>query len=96
MNKKLRQMQKNFEGIMKEILPNLFTFGLSLLMFGIAALQIFLGYTVSGKSGHKKKIFMEEEPIKFWTIVSLPIIVGLIAVLVGIISVWRKKKNEIR
>lgn len=79
---------------MKAILPNLFTFGLSFLMFGIAALQIFLGYTVSGKSGHKKKVFMEDEPTKFWTIVSLPIIVGVIVFVVGIVSVWRRKKNE--
>lgn len=76
---------------MKEILPNLFTFGLSFLMFGIAALQISLGYTLSGKGSHKYKVYMADEPTKFWTIVSLPIIVGVIVLIVGIISVWRKR-----
>ena len=78
---------------MKAVISNLVTFGLSFLMFGIAALQIFLGYTISGKSGHKKKVFMEDEPTKFWTIVSLPIIAGVIVFVVGIISVLRKRRS---
>lgn len=77
---------------MKAIFSKLFTFGLSFLMFAIAGLQIFLGYTLSGKGKHKEKVFMEDEPTKFWTIVSLWMIVGVIVFTVGMISVIRNKR----
>ncbi|HRH40167.1 MAG TPA: hypothetical protein PKY82_00890 [Pyrinomonadaceae bacterium] len=78
---------------MKEIFPKLITFGLSFLMFGLAILQIFLGYTLSGKRGHQQKVFMDDEPTKFWTIVSIWIIVGAIVLVVGVISIFRKGKS---
>ncbi|HQU84963.1 MAG TPA: hypothetical protein PKY59_17620 [Pyrinomonadaceae bacterium] len=68
------------------------TFGLSILMFGIAVLQIFLGYALAGKSGHQKRIYMSEEPTKFWVIVAIPIFIGTISFVVGLVSVFRGRK----
>lgn len=77
----------------KNKFSKIFTFGLSFLMFGIAGLQIFPGYTLSGKRGHQQKVFMDDEPTKFWTIVSIWIIFGAIVLVVGVISIFRKGKS---
>lgn len=76
---------------MRKVLPQIITFGLSFLMFGIAALQIFLGYALAGRSGHQKRISMTDEPTKFWTIVAIPIVIGAIAFLWGILLSINKK-----
>lgn len=78
--------------IMKEFFPKMFVFGISFLMFLIAGLQIFLGYALAGKSGHQKRIYMTDEPTKFWTIVAIPIIIGAIMFVFGVFSVVRGRK----
>ena len=78
---------------MKEIAPKIFTFGLSFLMFGIAVLQIILGYTLFGKTGHQKRIYMSDEPTKFWLIVGIPIVIGILAFVLGILSIMKKTKS---
>lgn len=78
---------------MKEIVPKIFSFGLSFLMFGIAALQIILGYALFGKTGHQKRIHISDEPTKFWIIVGIPIIIGSVFLIMGIFSFVKIKKK---
>ncbi len=78
---------------MKDIVPKIFTFGLSFLMFGIAVLQIILGYILFGKTGHQKRIYMSDEPTKFWLIVAIPIVIGILAFILGILSILKKTKS---
>ncbi len=79
---------------MKEILPKIIVFGLSLLMFGIAILHIFLGYIAIGKTGHQKRIYMADEPAKFWTIVAIPLIIGAIAFIWGLLLMFRQGEKR--
>jgi len=76
---------------MKSIFPKIMIFGLSFLMFGIVALQIFLGYVQTGRTGHQQRIYMLDEPVKFWAIAAMPIIIGAIAFIWGIVSILRRK-----
>ncbi len=79
---------------MKAILSKIMVFGASLLLFAIAGLQVFLGFAFGGRSGHQQRIYLAEEPTKFWTIVGLTFAFGLIAFLWGVLLVfWRGKKR---
>ncbi len=75
---------------MKQILPKILVFFLSVVFFFIAFLQIFFGYVKVGKSSHQKTISMSENPMMFWFIVSIPIVFGIIFLTLGLISIFRK------
>ena len=69
-------------------------FGLAFLMFAIAAIQVLLGFAVSGRTGHQKRIYMTDEPTKFWTIVAIPLVIGGLVFIWGLLLVfWKGEKR---
>jgi len=79
---------------MSSIVSKLFIFGFSFLMFGVAAVQIFLGYTLTGRTGHQKRISMTDDPAKFWAIVALPLIFGILAFALGVVSLIASRRKR--
>lgn len=79
---------------MKSLLPTIIVFGISLLMFTVAAVQILLGYTLTGKSGNQRKIYMTDEPAKFWIIVSIPIVIGAAALIWSLLLMFGRGEKR--
>lgn len=70
---------------------NLIAFLLAGLMYAIAAVEIVTGVAVGGRAGHQQRIGMHEQPVKFWTIVAIPVVIGTLALLAGTFSVLRNR-----
>lgn len=78
----------------KEIISKIVVFGLSFLMFAVAAIQILLGFALGGRTGHQKRIYMTDEPTKFWTIVAIPVVLGVVVFVWGLLLVfWKGEKK---
>jgi hypothetical protein len=76
---------------MKNLLSKVIIFGISILFFTIGYIQIHLGYVQSGKTGNQQKIYMIDDPKKFWAIASLPLIIGSITFFCGVLSIRQEK-----
>jgi hypothetical protein len=76
---------------MKSILPKIIIFGISILFFTIGFIQIHFGYVLSGRTGNQQKIYMLDDPKKFWAIASIQLIIGLITFFYGVLYVRQEK-----
>lgn len=75
---------------MKQILPKIIVFGIAFVLFVVAFVQIYLGYVRIGKTGNQKAIYMSENPMMFWFIVCIPILFGILFLILGLVSIFRK------
>ncbi|MBS1793425.1 MAG: hypothetical protein JSS81_06200 [Acidobacteria bacterium] len=78
---------------MKPLRSKIIAFGLALLLFALAAVQVLTGAAFGGRTGHQTRIYLAEQPVKFWTIVGLTTLAGLCAFGWGLRLVLRREKK---
>lgn len=78
---------------MKSILPKIIVFGISIVLFVVAAVQIYLGYVRIGKTANQQTISISENPTMFCVIVSIPILFGTLFLILALVSIFRKPKE---
>ncbi|PZU97776.1 MAG: hypothetical protein DCE90_06770 [Pseudanabaena sp.] len=79
---------------MKGVLSRIIIFGISFLFFTIGFIQIHFGYVLSGRTGNQQRIYMLDDPKKFWAITSIPIAVASLLFLYGVILLIQKEKAK--
>lgn len=69
-------------------------FTTSAVLFAVAVVQIWLGYALGGRTGHQRRIYINEEPLKFWIIVGLNLALAIAIFIWGLaLSRGRKEKQ---
>lgn len=79
---------------MRRIIARSVVFAISAVLFAVAAVQIWLGYALGGRTGHQKRIFLNEEPLKFWMIVGLNLALAIVVFVWGLAMSRGQKEKK--